>query len=71
MPFTFLLALGTVSILILMCVNVDKSRKECRQYLEDEAFRVYGMSEAEVVIVGDARGMDGVRPVVYGAEKTA
>lgn len=71
MPFTFLLALGSVSVLILFCVNVDKSRRECRQYLEDEAFRVYGLSEAEVMVVGDPRGMDGVRPMVYSGEKTA
>ena len=71
MPFTFLLALGTVSVVILYFVDVDKSRRECRKYLEDEAFRVYGMTEGEVVIVGDAREMDGVRPVVYGGEKSA
>ncbi|WWD16286.1 hypothetical protein CI109_100712 [Kwoniella shandongensis] len=51
------------------CVNVEKSRKECRQYLEDEAMRVYGMSSAELLIVGNASEMDGARPVVVGGEK--
>jgi hypothetical protein len=48
MPFTFLLALGTVSVGILWCVNVDKSRVECRRYLEDEAIRVYQLSLGEL-----------------------
>lgn len=43
MPFTFLLALGIFSVAILWCVDVDKSRKECRAYLDEEAVRVYGI----------------------------
>ncbi|WVF68804.1 hypothetical protein IAT40_003576 [Kwoniella sp. CBS 6097] len=69
MPFTFLLGLGIVSVGILACVNVEKSRLECRKYLEDEAVRVYGMNSAEVLIVGDAKEMDGVRAVVIGEDK--
>ncbi|OCF40185.1 hypothetical protein I317_06010 [Kwoniella heveanensis CBS 569] len=69
MPFTFLLGLGVVSVGILACVNVDQSRIECRKYLEDEAVRVYGMNSAEVLIVGDAKEMDGVRAVVIGEDK--
>lgn len=49
MPFTFLLGLGFVSLLILAAVNVDKSRRECRRYLEDEAIRIYKLSERELV----------------------
>jgi hypothetical protein len=41
MPFTFLLGLGAVAMCILWAVDVDKSRVECRKYLEDEAVRVY------------------------------
>ncbi|KAE8539378.1 hypothetical protein D1P53_004478 [Cryptococcus gattii VGV] len=52
MPFTFLLGLGVISVGILSCVDVEKSRKECRKYLEDEAVRVYGMDSAEVIVVG-------------------
>lgn len=48
MPFTFLLALGFVSLLILLCVDVDKSRRECRRYLEEEAIRIYKLSEREI-----------------------
>lgn len=51
MPFTFLLGLGVVSVGILACVDVEKSRKECRKYLEDEAIRVYGMDLADVVVI--------------------
>ncbi|KAK8869448.1 hypothetical protein IAR55_000012 [Kwoniella newhampshirensis] len=69
MPFTFLLGLGCMSVCILACVNVDKSRKECRKYLEDEAMRVYGMTSAELLVVGNASEMDGGRPVVVGVEK--
>nr|XP_019009024.1 uncharacterized protein I206_05664 [Kwoniella pini CBS 10737]OCF47805.1 hypothetical protein I206_05664 [Kwoniella pini CBS 10737] len=69
MPFTFLLALGVVSVGILACVNVEKSRKECRKYLEDEAIRVYGMNSAEVLVVGNHNEMDGLRPVTLGKEK--
>jgi hypothetical protein len=43
MPFTFLLGLGVFSVAILYCVDVEKSRKECRAYLEAEAVRVYGI----------------------------
>ncbi|WWC93161.1 uncharacterized protein L201_008129 [Kwoniella dendrophila CBS 6074] len=69
MPFTFLLALGVVSVGILACVNVDKSRKECRKYLEDEAIRVYGMSSAEVLVLGNKYEMDGVRSVAVATEE--
>lgn len=48
MPFTFLLGLGFVSLLILLCVDVDKSRRECRRYLEEEAIRIYKLSEREL-----------------------
>lgn len=48
MPFTFLLALGTVAMGILFAVDVDKSRKECRKYLEGEAIRVYKLSEESI-----------------------
>ncbi|UOH83462.1 hypothetical protein LQV05_006192 [Cryptococcus neoformans] len=51
MPFTFLLGLGVVSVGILACVDVEKSRKECRKYLEDEAIRVYGMDSADVIVI--------------------
>ncbi len=70
MPFTFLLAPGSISVLILMCVDVDESRKECRRYLEEEAFRVYEMGVGEVVVVGNERGMDGLRTVALGWDKT-
>lgn len=50
MPFTFLLALGAVAAGILLCVNVKKSRIECRQYLEDEAERVYRMRTRRVSV---------------------
>ncbi|WWC65512.1 uncharacterized protein I303_108130 [Kwoniella dejecticola CBS 10117] len=69
MPFTFLLALGVVSFGILACVNVDKSRRECRKYLEDEAIRIYGMNSAEVLVVGNHHEMDGQRPVTLGNDK--
>jgi hypothetical protein len=69
MPFTFLLALGAVSMVILFCVDVDKSRKECRRYLEAEAVRVYGLGSSELLVVGRPEDVDGVVPVTYGADK--
>lgn len=48
MPFTFLLGLGFVALLILATVDVDKSRRECRRYLEDEAVRVYKLMEQQL-----------------------
>ncbi|WVR08359.1 hypothetical protein IAU60_005414 [Kwoniella sp. DSM 27419] len=63
MPFTFLLGLGAVSVGILACVNVEKSRIECRKYLEDEAVRVYGMDSSELLVVGSQSDMDGERVV--------
>lgn len=66
MPFTFLLCLGTVAVGILFCVDVDKSRRECRKYLEEEAVRVYGIGSSEVLVSGD--DMDGPVAVVYGAK---
>lgn len=58
MPFTFLLALGVFSVGILCCVNVEKSRVECRRYLEEEAVRVYGMGGMEKR-VGSGEEVDG------------
>lgn len=42
MPFAFLLGLGVVATGILWLVDVDKSRVECRRYLEGESERLYG-----------------------------
>ncbi|TYJ57909.1 hypothetical protein B9479_001264 [Cryptococcus floricola] len=61
MPFTFLLGLGVVSVGILACVDVEKSRMECRKYLEDEAIRVYGMDPEDIGVVREAVEMDGLR----------
>lgn len=44
MPFTFLFALGALAVIILFLVDVDKSRVECRAYLEEEVETVYGSS---------------------------
>lgn len=53
-------------MLVLFCVDVDKSRVECRKYLEEEAVRVYGMGSREVLLVrGDGEDAGQVRPVVY------
>lgn len=65
MPFTFLLGLGVFSIGILWFVDVDKSRVECRQYLEEEASRVYKLGSAELLDVGSEGDMDGRTGVVY------
>lgn len=46
MPFTFLLGLGIFSVGILWLVDVDKSRIECRKYLEGEATKMYSMSDS-------------------------
>ena len=54
MPFTFLLALGAFSVVVLWFVDVDKSRIECRQYLEEEAARLYKM-EIELSVVDSDR----------------
>ncbi|KAK4688267.1 hypothetical protein P7C73_g1840, partial [Tremellales sp. Uapishka_1] len=48
MPFTFLLGLGVFAVAILFCVDVDKSRIECRQYLDDEAMRVYEIEKGSM-----------------------
>ncbi|KAL1404821.1 hypothetical protein Q8F55_008431 [Vanrija albida] len=60
MPFTFLLALGVVSAGILVCVDVQKSHKECRQYLDDEAVRIYKLggsaSSSGEVVPAEAKG---------------
>jgi hypothetical protein len=64
MPFTFLLALGVLAVAVLACVNVEKSRHECRRYLEEEAVRVYGYSEkdtssgVETLVVGAPQDVD-------------
>jgi len=65
MPFTFLLGLGVFSIGILWFVDVDKSRVECRRYLEEEASRVYELGSAELLDVGSEGDMDGQTGVVY------
>ena len=62
MPFTFLLALGAVSTVALVFVDVDKSRKECRMYLEDEAVRVYKLAKEQAAGVAGDGQLDGVRP---------
>jgi len=46
MPFTFLLGLGAFSVGILWMVDVDKSRIECRSYLEGEATKMYSMTDS-------------------------
>jgi hypothetical protein len=80
MPFTFLLGLGAFAVAILWMVDVDKSRIECRRYLEDEAVRVYEINKSsagsttEGLVVGDPADMDGQQKVVYatgGNEKAA
>jgi hypothetical protein len=48
MPFTFLLGLGAFSVGILWMVDVDKSRIECRSYLEGEATKMYSMTDSSV-----------------------
>lgn len=53
MPFTFLLGLGFVALMILFAVDVDKSRRECRKYLEDEALRIYKLGHDQVRPVAD------------------
>jgi hypothetical protein len=45
MPFTFLLGLGAFAVAILWMVDVDKSRLECRRYLDEEATKVYSMTK--------------------------
>lgn len=60
MPFTFLLALGAFAVAILWMVDVDKSRAECRAYLEEEATKVYGIdlkhASTSSGIVGQSEG---------------
>ena len=66
MPFTFLFGLGLVSVGVLFCVNVDKSRYECRKYLEDEAVRVYKSESAETTstsLAGSAMGEGQTTPL--------
>jgi hypothetical protein len=46
MPFTFLLGLGVFAVCILFLVDVDKSRIECRKYLEAEAAKLYDIKES-------------------------
>jgi len=59
MPFTFLLALGVFAVAILFCVNVDKSRIECRAYLEEEARRVYEMPSGAITAATLPRSEEG------------
>ncbi|ORX41263.1 protein-vacuolar targeting-related protein [Kockovaella imperatae] len=61
MPFTFLLGLGAISTFALFFVNVDKSRRECRQYLEDEAVRVYKLAREQASAPPVEGGIDGLR----------
>ncbi|KAG8761940.1 hypothetical protein FRC11_012091 [Ceratobasidium sp. 423] len=44
MPFAFLLGLGAFSFILLILVNVDKSRVECAEYLAAEA-RLEGIED--------------------------
>ncbi|KAG8706466.1 hypothetical protein FRC09_002395 [Ceratobasidium sp. 395] len=44
MPFAFLLGLGAFSFVLLLLVNVEKSRLECAEYLAAEA-RLEGMEQ--------------------------
>ncbi|QRV89669.1 autophagy-related protein 22 [Ceratobasidium sp. AG-Ba] len=47
MPFAFLLGLGAFSFVLLIFVNVDKSRVECAEYLAAEA-RLEGLEEQDI-----------------------
>jgi MFS-type transporter involved in bile tolerance (Atg22 family) len=47
MPFVFLLGLGIVAVIILYFVDVEKSRVECRKYLDGEASRIYGFEPSD------------------------
>ncbi|KAG8744144.1 hypothetical protein FRC10_010713 [Ceratobasidium sp. 414] len=47
MPFAFLLGLGAFSFVLLLLVNVDKSRLECAEYLAAEA-RLEGLDKQYV-----------------------
>jgi hypothetical protein len=44
-PFAFLLGLGAFSFVLLLLVDVEKSRLECAEYLAAEA-RLEGLEEA-------------------------
>ena len=46
MPFTFLLGLGVFAVGILWMVDVDKSRVECRLYIQGEATKMYSMTDS-------------------------
>ncbi|BEJ04128.1 hypothetical protein CcaverHIS641_0113030 [Cutaneotrichosporon cavernicola] len=48
LAFTFLLALGSVAMIILSRVDVEQSHYECRKYLEDEAVHVYHLRHGQV-----------------------
>ena len=69
MPFTFLLALGAVSMFGLFFVNVDKSRRECRLYLEDEAMRVYKIAKEDAAGLAADGDLAGVRNGVGRVKK--
>jgi hypothetical protein len=56
MPFTFLLGLGVFAVCILFLVDVDKSRIECRKYLEAEAAKLYDIKESQESLGGQAGG---------------
>lgn len=53
LPFTFLLGLGVVAMIILCFVDVEQSHFECRKYLEDEAVGIYMLRHGEVREVAD------------------
>lgn len=67
MPFTFLLALGVLSTGILLCVNVPRSKHECRQYLEDEAIRIYKLHSLESVATDSVPAFEG--PAAAGQDR--
>ncbi|BEJ17679.1 hypothetical protein CspHIS471_0610800 [Cutaneotrichosporon sp. HIS471] len=48
LAFTFLLALGSVAMILLSRVDVEQSHYECRKYLEDEAVHVYHLRHGQV-----------------------
>ena len=63
MPFTFLLGLGAFSVGILWMVDVDKSRIECRSYLEGEATKMYSMTDSFGSISTSVEGEGGLGEV--------
>jgi hypothetical protein len=68
MPFTFLLGLGVFAVAILFCVDVDKSRLECRAYLEEEASRVYEMPSGINAVPSAVESVEGQEPMSHHAD---